>query len=70
VQTVAVGEETGTLDANLAALADSYEYEVDEKISKLVSMMEPALMLFMGVVVGFIVISVIMPMYSVMGKMG
>jgi type IV pilus assembly protein PilC len=68
VQTVAVGEETGTLDSNLATLADSYEGEVDERVNKLVSMMEPCLMLGMGVVVGFIVISVIMPMYSIMGK--
>ena len=68
VQTVAVGEETGTLDSNLAALADSYEYEADEKINKLISMMEPGLIVGMGLVVGFIVISVIMPMYSIMGE--
>jgi len=65
-QMVRVGEETGTLDSNLETLALFYEEEADRKISALTGMMEPALMLFVGGLVGFLAISVIMPMYSLM----
>jgi type IV pilus assembly protein PilC len=68
-QMVRVGEETGTLDANLETLAVFYEEEADRKIDALTSMMEPALMLFVGAGVGFLAVAVIMPMYSLMGTM-
>jgi type IV pilus assembly protein PilC len=68
-QMVRVGEETGTLDTNLETLAVFYEEEADRKINTLTSMMEPALMLFVGVMVGFIAVAVITPMYSLMGSM-
>ncbi len=66
-QMVRVGEETGALDSNLETLALFYEEEADRKISALTAMLEPALMLFVGALVGFIAVSVIMPMYSLMG---
>ncbi len=68
-QMVRVGEETGTLDANLETLAVFYEEEADRKINMLTGMMEPALMLFVGGMVGFLAVSVILPMYSLMGSM-
>ncbi len=68
-QMVSVGEETGALDSNLETLAVFYEEEADRKISALTGMLEPALMLFVGGLVGFLAVSVIMPMYSLMGAM-
>ena len=67
VQMVRVGEETGTLDSNLETLAKFYEEEADRKINALTSMMEPALMLFIGGMVGFLAVSVILPMYTMIG---
>ena len=59
---VAVGEETGAVDQMLEKVADAYEEEVDSAISGLSSMMEPILIVFMGGIVGFIVISLFMPL--------
>ena len=67
IQMVAVGEETGTLDANLEITADFYTNEVDEKVDALTAMMTPALTLVMGALVGFIALSLIMPMYQLIG---
>ena len=70
VQMIRVGEEAGTLDDNLATMADFYEEEVDRAVKALSSAMEPALMLFIGGIVGFVAVAVIMPMYSLMGSVG
>ena len=59
---VAVGEETGAVDQMLEKVADAYEEEVDSAVSGLSSMMEPILIVFMGGVVGFIVIALFMPL--------
>jgi type IV pilus assembly protein PilC len=67
-QMVRVGEETGTLDSHLETLADFYELEVERAVHTLTSMMEPALTLFVGLIVGFVAVSVIMPMYSLLGS--
>ena len=66
VQMVEVGEETGTLDANLETMADFYGREVDERISTLTSMIQPTMTLGVGAVVAFIAVSIIMPMYDIM----
>jgi len=68
-QMVRVGEETGTLDTNLETLAVFYEEEADRKINTLTSMIEPALMLFVGGMVMFLAVSVIQPMYTMLGAM-
>jgi type IV pilus assembly protein PilC len=68
-QMVRVGEETGTLDSNLETLAIFYEEEADRRINTLTGMMEPALMLLVGGMVMFLAVSVILPMYSMMGAM-
>lgn len=68
IQMVAVGEETGTLDANLEITAEFYTKEVDEKVDALTAMMTPALTIVMGALVGFIALSLIMPMYQLIGN--
>jgi len=65
---VAVGEETGALDTNLETLAEFYANEVDERVGALTSMIQPAMTLLIGLVVAFIALSIIMPMYSLMGN--
>jgi len=68
VQMVAVGEETGTLDANLNITAEFYSREVDQKVDALAGMLTPALTLVVGVIVGFVALSLIMPMYQLIGN--
>ena len=68
VQMVKVGEQAGTLSADLMAIADSYEQEVDERVNSLLSMLEPCLLVVLGLIVAFIAVSIIMPIYSIMGS--
>ncbi len=68
VQVVKIGEQAGTLSEDLTAVAESYEQEVDERVNKLVSMLGPFLLLVIGLIVAFIGISIIMPIYSIMGS--
>ena len=67
-QVVRVGEETGSLDTQLITLASYYEEEVDRALKNLTSLLEPAMMIFVGVIVGFVAISVILPMYSLLSQ--
>jgi type IV pilus assembly protein PilC len=67
VQMIAVGESTGALDAMLGKIADFYEEEVDAAVAALTSMMEPLLMVFIGVVVGGILIAMYLPIFSIAG---
>jgi type IV pilus assembly protein PilC len=62
---VAVGEETGQLEEMLSKVADFYEVEVDAKVKALTSLVEPLLICFIGGVVGFIVISMYLPIFSI-----
>lgn len=64
VKMINIGEETGQLDKMLIQIADNYEDEVDVAITGLTSLLEPILIVFMGLVVGFIVISMFMPLFS------
>ncbi|MFH0802488.1 MAG: type II secretion system F family protein [bacterium] len=68
-QMVAVGEETGNLDAMLSKISDFYDTEVEYLLSSLTSMLEPIMIVGMGAVVGFIVISVFLPLYNLIGQM-
>jgi type IV pilus assembly protein PilC len=68
VQMVAVGEETGTLDGNLDITAAYFSREVDTKVDAMAAMLTPTLTLVVGVVVGFVALSLIMPMYSLIGN--
>ena len=67
---ISVGEETGNLSENLKYLSEYYESEVDDFIKNLSSIIEPMLLLIMGIVVGFIAISVISPIYSITETLG
>jgi type IV pilus assembly protein PilC len=68
VQMISVGEQTGALDAMLSKIADFYEDEVDEAVANLMALLEPIMILFLGVMIGGIVISMYMPMFSLIGK--
>jgi len=67
---VAVGEETGQLENMLSKIADFYETEVDAKIKALTSLIEPLMIVFVGGVVGFIVIAMYLPIFSLYDKIG
>jgi len=64
VQMISVGEETGSLDNMLSKIADFYDQEVDAAVKGLTSMIEPIVMVFMGAVIGFIVIAMFIPMFE------
>jgi len=66
VNMIDVGEETGDLDKMLVRIADNYDEEVDRLVASLVSLLEPFLVIMLGVICGFIVISLFMPMIAMM----
>ena len=68
IQMISVGEETGGLDTMLNKIADFYDQEVDTAVKGLTSMIEPLIIIILGVVVGTIVIAMFMPMFS-LGEM-
>ncbi|MYN03426.1 type II secretion system F family protein [Pseudoduganella sp. DS3] len=63
-QMVAIGEESGALDSMLGKVADFYEEEVDEAVSQLSSLMEPAIMVILGVVIGGLVVAMYLPIFK------
>jgi type IV pilus assembly protein PilC len=65
---IAVGEETGQLENMLTKVADFYEAEVDANVKALTALIEPVLIVFVGGIVGFIVISMYLPMFSIYEK--
>ena len=65
VQMLRVGEETGTLDNQLEVTAQYYETELDYKIKKLTSLFEPAVIVVMGLLVGFVAVALVSAMYGV-----
>jgi type IV pilus assembly protein PilC len=68
-QMIGVGEQTGAMDAMLQKIADFYEDEVDAAVKDLLAAMEPLMIVFLGVVVGGIVISMYLPLFSLIGKL-
>lgn len=70
VQMVHVGEQTGELDAMVSKVADFYEDEVDAAIADLLSLMEPMIILFLGGTVGWIVVSMYLPIFSLISALG
>jgi type IV pilus assembly protein PilC len=69
VQMVAVGEQTGALDSMLQKVADFYEDEVDVAVADLLAAMEPCIIVFLGTVVGGVVISMYLPLFSLISKL-
>jgi len=70
VQMIAVGEQTGALETMLNKIADFYEDEVDEATANMLALLEPIMIMFLGVVIGGIVISMYMPMFDLISKIG
>lgn len=68
-QMIGVGEQTGALDAMLGKIADFYEEEVDAAIADILAMIEPMLIAFLGVTIGSIVISMYLPLFTLIGKL-
>ena len=69
VQMISVGEQTGALDAMLGKIADFYEEEVDTAVANLMTLMEPVLILFLGTVVGGIVIAMYLPIFELINQL-
>jgi type IV pilus assembly protein PilC len=67
-QMIDIGEESGRLSEMLVKIGDFYDMEVEQSVKGLTSMIEPALIIFMGVVVGFIAISVMSPIFSIVNE--
>jgi type IV pilus assembly protein PilC len=69
-QMIAVGESTGALDAMLTKIADFYEEEVDQAVENLTSLIEPFMIVFLGVVIGGLVVSMYLPIFKMAGALG
>jgi type IV pilus assembly protein PilC len=69
VQMIGVGEQTGALDAMLSKIADFYEDEVDQAVANLLTLMEPVMIMFLGITVGGIVISMYLPLFDLISKL-
>jgi len=70
IQMISVGESTGALDSMLSKIADFYEEEVDVAVGNLTSLLEPLLMMFLGVVIGGVVIAMYLPIFQMAGAVG
>ncbi|HEV3219761.1 MAG TPA: type II secretion system F family protein [Candidatus Acidoferrales bacterium] len=68
-QMISVGEQTGAMDTMLQKIADFYEDEVDAAVKDLLAAMEPMMIVFLGVIVGGIVISMYLPLFVLIGKL-
>lgn len=68
-QMIGVGEQTGAMDAMLQKIADFYEDEVDVAVKDMLTAIEPIMIVFLGVVVGGVVISMYLPMFSLIGQL-
>jgi type IV pilus assembly protein PilC len=68
-QMIAVGEQTGAMDAMLQKIADFYEEEVDAAVKDLLTALEPIMIVFLGLVVGGVVISMYLPLFSLIGQL-
>ena len=69
VQMINVGETTGALDAMLSKIADFYEDEVDSAVAGMLTLMEPVMIAFLGVVVGGIVIAMYLPIFDLISQL-
>lgn len=68
--TIYAGEETGRLDTMLESIADNYEYESDIALTRLTGMIEPAMILVMGLIIGLILMGVMLPLWNMYGNIG
>jgi type IV pilus assembly protein PilC len=63
-QMISVGETTGALDAMLGKIADFYDAEVDQTVNNMMALMEPMVILFLGVVIGGLVVAMYLPIFK------
>lgn len=68
--TILVGEETGSLDDMLDSTAESLDFEAEKALEKMVSLLEPVLIILMGLIIGFVVVAVILPVYQSYSTIG
>ncbi len=69
-QMIAIGEETGSLDAMLGKVADFYEQEVERSTDSIKSLIEPLMIVFLAGIVGTIVTSIMVPMFEIFNQVG
>jgi type IV pilus assembly protein PilC len=67
---ISVGESTGALDAMLEKIADFYDEEVDQAVENLTAMIEPMMIVFLGVVIGGLIVAMYLPIFEMAGAMG
>jgi type IV pilus assembly protein PilC len=70
IHMISIGETTGALDNMLEKIADFYDDEVDVAVDALTSMIEPIMIVFLGVVVGGMVVSMYLPIFNIAGTLG
>jgi type IV pilus assembly protein PilC len=70
VQMIGVGEATGAMDTMLAKIAEFYEEEVDVAVAGMMKLIEPVMILFLGICIGGIVIAMYLPMFDLIAKIG
>jgi type IV pilus assembly protein PilC len=70
IQMISVGESTGALDSMLTKIGDFYDEEVDVAVSNLTALLEPFLMVFLGVVIGGVVIAMYLPIFQMASAVG
>jgi type II secretory pathway component PulF len=70
IHMVAVGEETGQLPEMMTRVADSLDFEVDSTLGRLTTLLEPFIIIIMGIIVGFIVLAVLLPIFQINATMG
>jgi type IV pilus assembly protein PilC len=68
VQMIGVGEQTGAMDAMLQKIADFYEEEVDVAVQAMTKMMEPLMIVFLGGIVGGMIVAMYMPIFEMAGS--
>jgi type IV pilus assembly protein PilC len=69
-QMLRVGEDTGSLDEQLKTVASFYEKELDYKVKQITTLMEPAVLIIMGIIVGFVALALVSAMYGIYGDLG
>jgi type IV pilus assembly protein PilC len=69
-QMISVGEQTGAMDTMLSKIADFYEDEVDSAVEGMMSLIEPVIIAFLGIVIGVIVIAMYLPMFTLISQIG
>ena len=67
---VYIGEESGKLDQTLLDVADDFDYEAELATEKMVTLLQPLMIIILGVIIGTIIVSVMLPLYSLYGSIG